>query len=115
MGTPRSRMAARICRTKAAGGRHQRGKLWSAMRMLRRFTPAELVAVVEARSADSVAQFARLLWRAGFLRKHQANARSEVTYQLVRDSGPHAPSITRRGTAVHDHNTDTEYSLDAQP
>lgn len=111
-----AKFTARICATRAAGGRHQADKIWKAMRILRRFTVAELVAVVETSTARTVGWYASLLTRTGFLRVIRpsgvgAGRGSTATYQLLRDSGPTAPSVVHRRTAIYDHNTDTTYAL----
>ncbi|WP_368565533.1 hypothetical protein [Pseudoxanthomonas sp. UTMC 1351] len=110
------KFARRICMTRAAGGRHQSDKIWKAMRILRRFSVADLVAVVETTTSSTVGTYASLLTRTGFLRVWRGTGgRMPASYQLVRDSGPIAPSIMKRRTVLYDHNTDTEYSLNANP
>lgn len=102
----------RLCATRAQGGRHQADKAWNAMRMLRRFTVAELTAVVETSTFRSVGSYASVLARVGYLRVHRTSGRgTPAMYQLVRDTGPTAPSVVKRRTAVYDHNTDTTYPL----
>lgn len=104
----------RIGQTRAAAGRHQADKIWQAMRMLRRFTVAELVAVVETSTASTVGSYASVLARTGFLRVQRFH-RAPASYLLIRNSGPTPPSIVHRRTAVYDHNTETEYPLHANP
>lgn len=106
--------AARYCSTKAAAGTHKGAKIWNAMRMLRRFTATDVCAVVESAALGYVKAYARRLASTGFLRVHRDGGNAAPTYQLVRDSGPVAPSITSRRTRVYDHNTTTEYAIDEQ-
>lgn len=103
--------AERYCRTRAANGRHLGALIWNAMRMLRRFTAADVCAVVELATLGYVKAYARRLASTGFLRAHREGHNGTPTYQMARDSGPIAPSITSRRTRVYDHNTLTEYSI----
>lgn len=99
-------------RKRAAQTRRQR--LWQAMRIMRQFSVNELLAVCECTGSwRSVHAYLSVLRRAGYVRvtpgdrtRHQPSR-----YYLVRDTGPHNPSVIHRGTAVWDINTDTEYPL----
>jgi len=104
----------RIAQTKGAA--HRRGQLWFALRVLRRFTVGELLAVTEQDNKRSALQFLGQLRKAGFLRAHYGNAgkHEPTAYVLIRDSGPKCPSALKRGTAVFDHNTETEYAIDGR-
>lgn len=100
----------RQCATRRRNGQHQAYKTWNAMRMLRHFTVGELTAVVATSTQHSVANYASALSSAGFLRMRRT-ADGPALYQLVRNTGPVAPSIVDRRRAVYDHNTDTTYPL----
>lgn len=101
----------RIRRTKGHG--FMRGKLWYAMRTLRSFRISELIAVAEAPNRDSVQTFVGQLRRAGYIHPRHLNrgAHQETIFTLVRNSGPLCPAVMKRGTAVWDYNTETEYSI----
>lgn len=117
--SPKNRnFTRRIAKTRASGGRHQADKIWGAMRMLRTFTVDELVAVVETTTRRTVGSYASALARTGFLRPRTlagngSRGRAAAQYQLVRNSGPIAPSFVNYRRALYDHNTDMEYPLNA--
>lgn len=107
-------LPARIARTKAASGTvHRRLKQWQAMRILRRFTVSDLLAVTEQTNKHSLLTYLGQLRRAGFVRAHYGNrGRHEPTqFQLIRDSGPKPPALLKKGSVIYDLNTDTEYPL----
>lgn len=85
------------------------------MRVLRSFTATDLMAVAEVESKRSVLAFLGLLTKAGFIATNHGNrGRHEQTqFRLIRNTGPKCPAILRAGKSVWDHNTDTEYRLDA--
>lgn len=66
------------------------------MRMLRRFTLADLIATAEI-GRNHVEQYVRALVAANYVRivqaKRQGVAGGDAVYQLVRDTGPHAPRL----------------------
>jgi hypothetical protein len=101
----------RIAATK--GPRHQRARLWYAIRTLRSFTVSELLAVAEVDDArrKSVLAFLSQLRRVGFLRAQYGNrGRHEAThFRLIRDPGPLTPAVVDRGTAVWDPNSWTRH------
>lgn len=107
----------RIAATK--GPRHRRARLWQAIRILRRFEVNDLLAVceLETRQRESVLTFLSQLRCAGYLRARYGNpGRHEATqFVLIRDSGPQTPALVRRGAAIWDWNTETEYSLKGTP
>jgi hypothetical protein len=69
-------------------------KVWQAMRVMRRFTTAELLMTTDA-SESAVMKYSRALAQAGYLRCVRARvsgrAGSRDVWQLVRDTGPLAP------------------------
>lgn len=91
-------------------------KVWQAMRVLRRFTVADLVATAEV--GESLARkYVRALAQAG----HLVNARPRVSgrpgswelWQLLRDSGPQAP-IKRTHGGVYDPNSGCSYDSEGR-
>lgn len=105
---------ARIARTKRANGTvHRRLKQWQAMRILRKFTVFDLLAVTEQSNKRSLLTYLSQLRRAGYLRAHYGNrGRHEPTqFLLLRDSGPKPPALLKKGSVIYDLNTETEYPL----
>lgn len=76
-----------------------RARLWRAMRILRTFTVAELSATAEV-SPNSARKYVRALAHAGYLRVatpyRQGAVGGHASYLLIRDTGPHAPSIGKQ-------------------
>lgn len=104
--TPRIR---HYTRRKHAAGRH-RQRWWQAMRIMRTFTVTEVMAACEYEgSCRSVHAYLSVLRRTGYVTRTPEAA--PYQYRLIRDSGPHCPSVIHRGKVVFDHNTDTEYPL----
>lgn len=93
---------------------HKRARIWSAMRILRSFTLADLQATCELKNKDSAGTFVAALRRAGFVAARRGNCgrHEPVQFRLVRDSGPHCPSIVHGGKTVWDPNTDTDYPIE---
>lgn len=85
------------------------GRLWTAMRILRVFTPQDLEASLfgtgDAIRQSQIQSYCSLLSRAGFLRVLQkAIPKKRVArYQLVRNPGP-LPPVQKRVTVVFDPN-----------
>lgn len=107
---PTARSARRNQATRAKRGDHRCGKLWFAMRILRRFTASELCAVAEHVNKGSAQAYLNKLRHAGFLRAIE-NPGQETVWVLIRNSGPQVPAIIRNRTAVWDYNTGTEYAI----
>lgn len=110
---PRTANASkRIATTKGAS--HLRAQLWFALRIVRRTTVRDLMAVAEQDNKRSALNFLGQLRKAGLVRAHKYNLgkREPWTFVLVRDTGPLCPSILDRGKTVFDHNTATEYRID---
>lgn len=106
---PRTRCAARsIAKTK--GANHKRAKIWYAMRVMRHFTIADLMAVTEQDNKYSILTFIGYLRRAGYVIARYGNkGKHELTsFVLVRNTGPKCPSILRNGKTIWDHNTEQE-------
>lgn len=87
-----------------AGG--ARGRCWQAMRILRRFTAADICATAEA-GARNVNIYLQVLTRAGYLRVLQPQrpgvTGGHIVYLLVRNTGPYAPRV-RSGGVLWDPN-----------
>lgn len=91
--------------------RHQAPRLqqvWQSMRVLRRFTTADLLTTA-ACGQSQVHKYCRALARTGYLRLHLARVSgrpgSRDVWLLVRDSGPEAPIRRQDGSGVYDPNT----------
>lgn len=86
-------------------GDQARQKMWNSMRILRRFTTADLQATAEIGNSHCRKYVKRLL-DAGYLRvaqpKREGVSGGHAIYALVRDSGVHAPRISKDG--AHDPN-----------
>jgi len=88
-----------------------RARMWYAMRVLRNFTLDELMAVTELTNRRTVGAYLHTLKRAGFVSARRGNAgrREPTNFRLIRNSGPQCPAELRKGAAVWDFNTNTEY------
>lgn len=84
-----------------------RARAWQSMRILRRFTQAELQMTAEIRRTN-VKRFVARLLAAGYIRviRERVNgiAGQGNIYQLVRDTGPLAPIPWKNGEML-DQNT----------
>lgn len=84
-----------------------RSRMWQSMRVMRRFSVRDLIAVAEA-SDSHVRRYVRELRRAGYVRPvHITNftALNDTIYLLIRNTGPQAPRIRRHSNVVWDPNT----------
>lgn len=91
-------------------------RLWQGMRILRRFTVVDLVAVAEV-GESATGKYVRALARAGFVRLVRALqsglAGSRNVWQLVRGAdSPTAPIVRKDGSGVYDPNTGVAWGLD---
>lgn len=77
-----------------------RSRMWNSMRRLRQFTRAEVEATAEAGTSHAM-KYIKALSQAGYLRivvaKQQGIPGGHTVYQIVRDTGPHAPRIGKAG------------------
>lgn len=98
-------------RVRAAGEARQQA--WQSMRVLRRFTTADLLTVATI-GESNVRKFVRGLARTGYLALAKAHVSgrpgSLPVWQLVRDTGPKCPIVWTDGR-VHDVNTDTTHEV----
>lgn len=89
-------------------------RVWQSMRIMRRFTSADLMTTSEA-GETAVQKYVRALAAAGYLRLVQARVSgrpgSRDVWLLLRDSGPLAPIRRRDGTGVFDSNTHQVWNL----
>ncbi|MCW5666494.1 MAG: hypothetical protein KIT35_21900 [Piscinibacter sp.] len=87
---------------------------WTSMRVLRRFTTAELEATGSLKRR-ALQEFCRVLHGARYLRLVQPRVSgrpgSYDVWQLVRDSGPVAPVRRKDGETVYDRNTGAVWNL----
>ncbi len=92
-------------------------RVWQSMRVMRRFTTADLEATAEA-GETGVQKFVKALHGAGYLKLLQARVSgrpgSRDLWALGRDSGPLAPIRRADGTGVFDPNTQLTYSPTGQ-
>lgn len=88
-------------------------RLWYSIRVLRTFTVSDLIAVAEVGNRRTTCAYLNTLRRAGFLTVRRCNPGhgDESTWRLVRNTGPQCPAILRRGAAVWDFNTSSEYPV----
>lgn len=110
MAPPTAPAALRRASNKAAHDDHRRGKLWTAMRILRRFTASELCAVAECDSRGAALAFLNQLRHAGYTRNSR-NGNEEAVWALTRNTGPLCPAVLKNRTVVWDHNTRQEYPI----
>ncbi|WP_162407322.1 hypothetical protein [Pseudoxanthomonas jiangsuensis] len=98
---------------KREGDQGVQARLWYAMRVLRSFTPSELMAVAEVESRRNTRNYCQRLARAGFLAAIPAPRRlqQETTFRLVRNTGPKCPGVLLARGVVWDHNTNQEYPI----
>jgi len=82
-----------------------RYKLWTSMRILRRFTVSDLAATAEV-SRQTAVVYLHPLCRAGYVRRIGVRgSRRPSGYQLMRDTGPAAPRDWRLRHKIYDVNT----------
>lgn len=89
-----------------------RQKVWNSIRVLKRFTTAQIEATAEVRR-DNLRKYLSALDRAGYLvlvrPKQNGKALGHAVWRLARDSGPQHPLPRRDGSGVYDPNHDTLY------
>lgn len=80
-----------------------RARMWQSMRILRRFTAADMQAVAEVGVSHSQ-KYIRMLLQAGYLRVAQAKRPGVIgghtVYQLINDTGPDTPRFGMLRTEV---------------
>ncbi|HET7300091.1 MAG TPA: hypothetical protein VFJ01_05505 [Oleiagrimonas sp.] len=84
-----------------------RPKMWQTMRIMRQFTVADIESSAEVTNT-AASKYVRFLHQAGYLRcvqaKESGRTGGHARYQLLRNTGPHAPRIGKRG--VRDPNVE---------
>ena len=102
-----NRYQARRSPAPLKSGRH---RLWQCMRQLRRFTHRDLAATAECHP-NAAAMYVLALAKAGYARS-VANSNGEPgsykVFQLIKDTGPHAPRHQKGRKAIYDANLDQE-------
>lgn len=91
------------------GAEGLRGRFWNVLRKLKKTDVAQLVTMAGAGNEKNPEHNARLylkaLTDAGYLtRMKRRGPHGEMTYALVRDSGPRAPIVSHRKQTVTDPN-----------
>lgn len=88
-----------------------RARAWTSMRILGRFTIADIMATAEI-PRQNASKYLVALEKAGFLVRVRDNvsgqAGSLIIYRLVRNAGPDAPIVQTNGDVL-DPNTGTRY------
>lgn len=97
------------------GNFDSKARMWKTIRILKKFSLAELEATAEV-SRTVAWKYVNFLSRTGFLRLLNPDAKrsaSKRIYHLVRNSGPISPTICRLGKReqVLDFNTKTYYDV----
>lgn len=77
-----------------------RQRIWNALRVLRKFTSAEVMATSE-QGEDAIKKYLKALLDGGYLRigtpKREGVAGGHRGYVLIRDTGPLAPRVSNDG------------------
>jgi hypothetical protein len=78
-----------------------RERMWRAMRILRQFQMRELIQVAEIARVKAAERYVADLTRAGYLRvaEHARGCKGSV-YVLIRNTGPFAPRVGRKGLTL---------------
>ncbi len=89
-----------------------RQKVWNSIRVLKRFTSAQIEATAEV-GQRNLNTYIRALSRAGYLAlvrpRQSGKSLGHAIWRLSRDSGPQHPLPRRDGSGVYDPNQDTLY------
>lgn len=97
---------------KRRSGQDVRQRAWTAMRIFKTFTSAQIEATAEIERYN-LRKYLQALRRAGYLivlrPKHNGFTGGHAVWRLARDSGTKAPSPRRGGTGVYDPNRDIVY------
>ncbi len=83
-------------------------KVWTAMRILRTFTLADLAATTEVCEKDCY-RYVHPLMRAGYVAATRERSLHRRVYRLVRNTGPRAPGVRR--LTVTDRNDRTVHQM----
>jgi len=78
-----------------------RQRMWAVMRILRRFGIGELLQVAEIAPRKAAEKYLASLVRAGYLRiEERARGCEGSVYALIRNTGPFAPRVGRKGLTL---------------
>ncbi len=90
-----------------------RARAWTSMRILRRFTIADIMATAEI-PRQNASKYLVALEKAGFLARESDNVSgrpgSLIIYRLARNTGPDAPIVDQKTGDVRDCNTNKWYA-----
>lgn len=89
-----------------------RQQAWNSIRVLKRFTSAQIEATAEIQE-ENLRKYLKALDRAGYLvlcrPKQNGKPMGHAVWRLARDSGPRAPLVRFDGSGVYDPNHDALY------
>lgn len=89
-----------------------RQRVWNSIRVLKRFTAAQLEATATIRRAN-LQKYLLALDRAGYLTlvrpKQNGKSLGHAIWRLARDTGPRAPIVRTDSSGVYDPNHDALY------
>lgn len=89
-----------------------RQQAWNSIRVLKRFTTAQIEATAEI-SRDNLRKYLKALDRAGYLvmvrPKQNGKSLGHAVWRLARDTGPRAPIVRTDSSGVYDPNHDALY------
>ncbi len=90
-------------------GEDMRQRAWTAMRIFKVFTLAQIEATADI-ERENVRNYVKALHRAGYLvlwrPKRNGSPGGHAVWRLARDSGPNAPIVRRKSAGVYDPNRD---------
>jgi hypothetical protein len=89
-----------------------RQQAWNSIRVLKRFTAAQIEATAEIQE-ENLRKYLKALAAAGYLAqvrpKQNGRPGGHAIWRLARDSGPRAPLVRYDGSGVYDPNQDQLY------
>lgn len=92
-------------------------KCWRSMRVLKKFSTADIAQGAEVSDSYS-RQYVHALHKAGYMRcltPHKSGAiREGAVYLLIKDTGPRNPIIRQRDNAVFDPNLNEVFKMEAK-
>lgn len=93
---------------KRRAGESMRQRAWTAMRIFKTFSVAQIEATAEI-ERENLRKYLKALHRAGYLVLHRpkrnGQAGGHAVWRLARDSGPTAPHPLHGGAGVYDPNS----------
>jgi len=85
-----------------------RGRIWRAIRVVKRFTLEDLELISE-QGYQNCHRYVQSLWQGGYLRRVGRAEDLQFVYQLLRNSGPEPPIPQGRGKQIFDPNQQKIY------